>query len=131
MFCNWREYDAMREEQRKCVDLIAVWVILKEGQKCGVIMSRRATRGKSSFVTLEMSPMVMTNGSAIYGYEHLRGLNGSECTREGIAKILIRNRETLKSYYDIVIPANEKVLMEHDGWKFFMSLGEYDVIRVV
>lgn len=128
---RWKEYENMREEQRKCVNLFSVWLIIKDGKKRGVIMSRRAAHGNSSFVTIEMTPKKYSTVSCVNGYAHVRGLVHSECTREGIAKILIRHRETLKTYYGMDIPANERYLEAPDGWEGFMSISGYDVIKAV
>ncbi len=128
---RWKECENMREEQRKCVNLFSVWLIIKDGKKRGVIMSRRAAHGNSSFVTIEMTTEKYSMVSCINGYAHVRGLVHKECTREGIAKILIRHRETLKTYYGMDIPANERYLEFNDGWEGFMSISGYDVIKAV
>lgn len=126
---KWKEYETMREEQRKCIKLFSVWVIMKDGKKRGVITSRRAVQGNSSFVTVEILPKANIPHLAVYGFEHVRGLNGKECALEGVAKILIRNREKLKEHYGIKIPVDERALTFHDGWEDFMSLAGYDVIK--
>lgn len=126
---KWREYETMREEQRKCVKLFSVWVILKDGKKRGVITSRRAANGTSSFVTVEILPNAKVPNLAVYGFEHVRGLNSKECALEGIAKILIRNREKLRAHYGIEIPVDERRLTFQDGWEDLMSLAGYEVIK--
>ncbi len=126
---KWREYETMREEQRKCVKLFSVWVIMKDGKKRGVITSRRAAQGNSSFVTVEIRPKANIAKHFIYGFEHVRGLNSKECALEGIAKILIRNREKLRAHYGIEIPVDERRLTFQDGWEDLMSLAGYDVIK--
>lgn len=70
---KWKEYEIMREEQRKCIKLFSVWVIMKDGKKRGVITSRRAAQGNSSFVTVEILPKANIPHLAVYGFEHVRG----------------------------------------------------------
>ncbi len=128
---KWREYETMREEQRKCIKLFSVWLIIKDGKKRGVITSRRAEHGNSSFVTVEMLPKEKIPSNVVHGFEHVRGLNGHDCAVEGIARILIRHREKLRAHYGIEIPVDERKLTFHDGWEDCMSVSGYDVIQAV
>lgn len=126
-----KEYEKVIAEHAKFRRNFVIWIIMKDGRRYGEIMIRFSSRSKSSYVTVYMLPNERTDGDEISGYEHIRDI-GNDCrAREGIAKILIRNREKLKAYYGIDIPANEDILRDIDGWEGFMRRAGYAVIRTM
>lgn len=130
MQTNLKEYKAMCVEQDKCRKILSVWIIFKDGEKAGVVTARRSVNGKSSYVTVNMLPNKHT-WREITGYEYIRDLCCESRAREGIAKILIRNREALNTYYGMDITCNEKWLSSNDGWENTIRRSGYDVIRVL
>lgn len=126
-----KEYEKVMAEQAKCRRKIVIWIIMKNGRRYGEITVRFSSRSKSSYVTVYMLPNERTNGNEITGYEHICDI-GNDCrAREGIAKILIRNKEKLKAYYGIDISADEDTLRDLDGWENYMRHAGYDVIRAL
>lgn len=128
---EWKELDAMQEEIGKWRAKFSVWVIVKDGRKRGVITSRRGYHGNTSYITVEMSPDKKACGHWVKGYERVQGSLHETCTSKGIAKILRRNVEELRTYYGLEIPANERLLAEKHYWEMYMSQANYDVIRVI
>lgn len=118
------------DELDKCVNLIAVWVIMKGVEMVGRVTARYSQSGATTFVTFQMFVGATNdgNGSAVLGYERVTGW-GYNRTTAGIGKILSANRERLKREYGIELDGPDWNIA--NTWEKDLASSGYKVIRAI
>lgn len=122
---NWKR---VLDEIDTCVNLLAVWIILKDGEMCGRITARYSRSGSTTFVTFQMFGIVTVNGESIFGHERMSGW-GYNRTTVGIGEILNENREKLKEQCSIELNKTDWELQ--NTWQKDIEAAGYTVIRAI
>ncbi len=122
---NWKR---LLDEIDTCVNLLAVWIILKDGEMCGRVTARYSRSGSTTFVTFQMFGIVTVNGESIFGHERMSGW-GYNRTTAGIGEILKENREKLKEQCGIELNGDDWQLQ--NTWQKDIEAGGYMVIRAI
>ena len=113
-------------EEDKCVKLLAVWLIRRNGELMGRITSRPSSAGGTSYVTVHFYHWM--NAGPLYGYEKMTGW-GYNRTDAGIGSIFWENRERLKGEYGIELP--DSVGDIENRWQKSLETAGYNVIQAI
>ena len=122
------KYDICSEERKKCRQLLSLWLIVKDNVIYGRILVRWPQKGRKISVTMDMWPREGVCSYVVYDYELVTGCR-DEAAAEGIAKMLIRKRHELKTYYNLDVPDDEDILSK--CWQEFIEFSGYKLLTAI